>query len=242
MTGAKFNILLLEDNLVASNFLITTLSRELPEVKFVPAISIKEASEKVAAQAFDLFILDIQLPDGNSIDFLDALQKEHVSIPRAIFMTASKVPEFRQRAQTAGAVRFFEKPVKSKEFAIVISDILAQRPAPENQDNAFEGLLSCLTPIDLVQLKCLSQARMGLEFFTRQGARGSVYFRDGQVVHAVTGLETGEDAFCKIMSWKSGKISEIPLPTALPRSIHSNWTDLIINAAHKLDETSHSNT
>ncbi len=237
MTGSKFNILLLEDNLVASNFLITTLSRELPEVKFVPAISIKEANEKVSAQAFDLFILDIQLPDGNSIDFLDALQKEHVAIPRAIFMTASKVPEFRQRAQTAGAVRFFEKPVKSKEFAIVISDILSQQPAPEKQDNAFEGLLSCLTPIDLVQLKCLSQARMGLEFFTKQGARGSVYFRDGQVVHAVTGLETGEDAFCKIMSWKSGKISELPLPTALPRSIHSNWTDLIINAAHKLDET-----
>jgi len=237
MSGHKFNILFLEDNLVASNFLITTLSRELPDVKFVPAITIKEANQKVAEQPFDLFILDIQLPDGNSIDFLDALQKEHVSIPRAIFMTASKVPEFRQRAHNAGAVRFFEKPVKSKEFAVVVRDILALQPEPEQKPNAFEGLLSCLTPIDLVQLKCLSQAKMGLEFFTREGVRGVVYFRDGQVVHAATGNLTGEEAFCRIMTWKSGKISELPLPTALPRSIQNNWMDLVINAAHKLDES-----
>lgn len=237
MPGHKFNILFLEDNLVASNFLITTLSRELPDVKFVPAITIKEANQKVAEQPFDLFILDIQLPDGNSIDFLDALQKEHVSIPRAIFMTASKVPEFRQRAHNAGAVRFFEKPVKSKEFAVVVRDILALQSEPEQKPNAFEGLLSCLTPIDLVQLKCLSQAKMGLEFFTREGVRGVVYFRDGQVVHAATGNLTGEEAFCRIMTWKSGKISELPLPTALPRSIQNNWMDLVINAAHKLDES-----
>ncbi|MGV3755183.1 MAG: response regulator [Verrucomicrobiota bacterium] len=236
MPGHKFNILFLEDNLVSLNFLITTLARELPDVKFVPAISIKEASQKVAEQPFDLFILDIQLPDGNSIDFLDALQKEHVSIPRAIFMTASKVPEFRQRAQNAGAVRFFEKPVKPKEFAVVVRDILALQPEPELKPNAFEGLLSCLTPIDLVQLKCLSHAKMGLEFFTKEGVRGVVYFREGQVVHAATGNLTGEDAFCRIMTWKSGKISELPLPTALPQTIKANWNDLVINAAHLMDQ------
>lgn len=238
MSAQKFNILFLEDNLVASNFLIATLSRELPEVKFVPAISIKEATQKVAEQPFDLFILDIQLPDGNGIDFLTSLQREHVTIPRAIFMTASKVPEFRQRAQSAGAVRFFEKPVKSKDFAIVVRDILAQQPVDDVKTNAFEGVLSCLTPIDLVQLKCLSQAKIGLEFFTsKEGKRGTVYFRDGQVVHAVTGNLTGEDAFCEIMSWKSGKITEVPLPTALPKTVQSNWMDLVMNAAHKLDES-----
>ncbi|HEY1170486.1 MAG TPA: response regulator [Verrucomicrobiae bacterium] len=237
MPGHKFNILFLEDNLVASNFLITTLSRELPDVKFVPAISIKEATQKVAEQSFDLFILDIQLPDGNSIDFLTGLQKEHVSIPRAIFMTASKVPEFRQRAQNAGAVRFFEKPVKSKEFAVVIKDILSLQPESEKQNVAFEGLLSCLTPIDLVQLKCLSQAKMGLEFFNKEGVRGTVYFRDGQVIHATTGNLNGEDAFCQIMTWKSGKITEVPLPTALARTIQTGWNDLVMHAALKMDET-----
>jgi CheY-like chemotaxis protein len=236
MPGHKFNILFLEDNLVASNFLITTLTRELPDVRFVPAITIKEATQKVAEQPFDLFILDIQLPDGNSIDFLTGLQKEHGTIPRAIFMTASKVPEFRQQAQNAGAIRFFEKPVKSKEFAVVVRDVLALQPEPEQKPNAFEGLLSCLTPIDLVQLKCLSHAKIGLEFFTKEGVRGHVFFRDGQVVHAATGNLTGEDAFCKIMTWKSGKIAELPLPTALPQTIKSNWNDLVIFAAHKMDE------
>jgi len=236
MAGHRFNILFMEDDLITSNFVINTLTRDLPEVKIIPVISLKEAHKKVSEQPFDLFIFDIQLPDGNGIDFLNQLQQEHINVPRTIFMTASKVPEFRQRAQSSGAIRFFEKPVKVKEFAALIRDLLAQQPLPEKQDMAFEGMLSCLTPIDLVQLKCLSLAKVGLEFFTREGVRGVVFFRDGQVVHAATGSMTGEDAFCHIMAWKGGKIGEIPLPNLVPKSIQSNWSDLVMRAALGMDE------
>lgn len=236
MSGRQFNILFLEDDLITSNFVVKTLQRDLPNVKISPAISIKEAHKKVSENPFDLFILDIQLPDGNGIDFLNQLQQEHINVPRTVFMTASQVPEFRQRAQSSGAIHFFEKPVRVKEFAELIRDLLAQQPLQENQEAAFEGMLSSLTPIDLVQLKCLSMASVGLEFCTKEGARGVVFFRDGQVIHAATGSLSGEDAFCHIMSWKSGKITELPLPNLAPKTIQSKWADLVMVAALSLDE------
>lgn len=236
MPDKKYNILFLEDNLVSSHLVMTTLSRELPDVKFTSAITIKEARQKIAAQPFDLFILDIQLPDGNSIDLLSDLKREHVSLPRAIFMTASKLPEYRQRAESAGAVRFFEKPFKMKDFARLIRELLTQAPIPDSSELAFEGSLSSLTPMDLVQLKCLSMATIGLSFTTKDKKTGFVYFRNGLVFHAACGELTGEPAFCRIMSWKGGKIGEVPLPADLPRTITSSWTDLLMHAVQQIDE------
>ncbi len=236
MSDKKYNILFLEDNLVSSHLVVTTLSRELPEVKFITAITIKEARQKIAAQKFDLFILDIQLPDGNSIDFLTELKREHVSLPRAIFMTASKLPELRQRAQSAGAVRFFEKPFKMKDFARLIRELLNEAPVAQTSELAFEGSLSSLTPMDLVQLKCLSMATIGLQFTTPTGNTGVVYFRNGLVFHSTCGDLTGEAAFCRILSWKGGKIGEVPVTPELPRTITANWTDLLMRAAQMIDE------
>lgn len=236
MSGPKFSILFLEDNLVSSHLIVTTLSRELPEVKFITAITIKEARQKIAAQKFDLFVLDIQLPDGNSIDFVTELKRENVSLPRAVFMTASKLPDLRQRAQSVGAVRFFEKPFKIKDFARLIRELLNEAPPAQTSELAFEGSLSSLTPMDLVQLKCLSMATIGLQFTTPEGKSGSVFFRNGQVIHALCGDLAGEAAFCRILSWKGGKIGEVPVTADLPRSITASWTDLLLRAAQMMDE------
>ncbi|HSH93652.1 MAG TPA: response regulator, partial [Roseimicrobium sp.] len=225
----------LEDNLVSSNLVVSTLRRDLPKVTFTPAINLKEATEHVCNRHFDLFILDINLPDGNSIDFLYELQQSQPeTTPRAIFMTASKLPEYRRRAEAMGAVQFLEKPVRMKDLVQLVEQLLSQpirRP-----DAFFEGTLSCLTPIDLVQLKCLSQAAVGLRFTQGNGVSGTVYFHGGNVVHAETGGQFGEAAFTKIVGWKSGKVEEVsPFGSRTP-TITLPWTALLMNAAHALDE------
>lgn len=55
-----------------------------------------------------LVLLDISLPAGDGFSVAQRIQK-HVRIPM-IFLTASKCPEFRERARALGAVGFFEKP------------------------------------------------------------------------------------------------------------------------------------
>ncbi len=233
MATKKFHVLFLEDNVVSSTVILATLSKELPEVQFVQALNIAEATQHIQKRAFDLYILDIQLPDGNGIDFLCEVQKLH-PVSSAIFMTATPLPEYRRKAEQLGAIRFFEKPLKIRFFSKVVFDLLLTRPQPQ-AESYFKGTLSCLTPMDLVQLKCLSRSNMGLKFSVPEGGSGFIYFRDGEVIHAETGSLKGEEAFCQIMCWKRGEVSETQLANHTT-SITSSWSGLLIKAAQLVDE------
>ncbi|MBI3880541.1 MAG: response regulator [Verrucomicrobia bacterium] len=235
MAEKRFNILFLEDNVLSSHLTVSALARELPEAKFHTAASVGKAESLVAAQDFDLFVLDVVLPDGNGIDFLSGLKRESQPAPRAIFMTANALPEYRRKAEKSGAVRFFEKPVKIKEFAEVIREVLGAVVDKEGRAS-FEGLLTALTPMDLVQLKCLAASATGIEFTAGTDRRGTVYFQNGNVVHAAVGELQGEAAFFEIMGWKRGRLREVALPDKTPLTILSPWADLVMRAAQHMDE------
>ena len=61
----------------------------------------------------DLVVLDISLPAGDGFTVAERIQT-HIPTPtRIIFLTASKRPDFRQRAEQLGAAAFFEKPYEA---------------------------------------------------------------------------------------------------------------------------------
>lgn len=68
----------------------------------------------------DLVLLDISMPAGNGFAVAEQIQTViPVAIP-IIFLTASKEPEFRQRASDLGAAAFFEKPYDSEKLLATI--------------------------------------------------------------------------------------------------------------------------
>src|SRR5436853_5504885 len=62
-----------------------------------------------------LVLLDISLAAGDGFTVAERIQSNIPTPIPMIFLTASKRPEFRQRAQRLGAVGFFEKPFRSEE-------------------------------------------------------------------------------------------------------------------------------
>jgi DNA-binding response OmpR family regulator len=68
----------------------------------------------------DAVVLDISLPEGDGFDVARSIQAEIATFTPLIFLTASKRPEFRQRAEQLGAVAFFEKPYESKMLLAAI--------------------------------------------------------------------------------------------------------------------------
>lgn len=67
-----------------------------------------------AASNPDLVLLDISLPAGDGFSVAQRIQT-HVPVPiPMIFLTASKRPEFRERAGELGAIAFFEKPFEAE--------------------------------------------------------------------------------------------------------------------------------
>ena len=69
----------------------------------------------------DLVLLDISLAAGNGFTVAERIQS-HIPTPiPIIFLTASKRPEFRQKAQGLGAVGFFEKPFEANALLTAIN-------------------------------------------------------------------------------------------------------------------------
>jgi DNA-binding response OmpR family regulator len=77
----------------------------------------------------DLVVLDISLPQGSGFEVAERLQKLLRPAIPVIFLTASKQPGLRERAQNLGAVGFFEKPYDATELFAAIGKATGHVPA-----------------------------------------------------------------------------------------------------------------
>ncbi len=78
----------------------------------------------------DLIILDISMPAGDGFIVAERLRTivQTMSIP-FIFLTASKQPGLRERAQDVGAVDFLEKPYDAAKLVATVKKALSAVPA-----------------------------------------------------------------------------------------------------------------
>jgi FixJ family two-component response regulator len=68
-------------------------------------------------------ITDIQLPGMSGLDLQERLRAEGHRLP-VIFVTAFPQPKYRQRAEAAGALAFFEKPFDGLQLIERIAEAL----------------------------------------------------------------------------------------------------------------------
>jgi hypothetical protein len=66
------------------------------------------------------------------------------------------------------------------------------------------------------------------------GQRGSVFFKDGEVVHAETDNLTGEEAFYDILSWEVGIFECDTVPEQI-ETIRENWDFLLMESMRRID-------
>jgi DNA-binding response OmpR family regulator len=108
----KRQILIVEDDPKIARALAVRLEAAgyQPRVAHDGVSGIKSA----VTQRPDLVLLDISLPAGNGFVVAESIQA-HIPEPiPMIFLTASKRPEFRERARELGATDFFEKPFEAE--------------------------------------------------------------------------------------------------------------------------------
>jgi DNA-binding response OmpR family regulator len=72
----------------------------------------------------DLVLLDICLPVGNGFTLSEKIQTLLPAPTPIIFITASKQPGFRQKADELGAAGYFEKPYEAEELLAAIQNAL----------------------------------------------------------------------------------------------------------------------
>ena len=108
-------ILVLEDNIDNAEL----IAKSLRKYEIVRATSVAEAQNLIAQQTFDLFIIDINLPDGNGFDFCSelSLQSKFEATPKIILSGLSETKDKVYGFQ-CGAEDYINKPFAVEELRV----------------------------------------------------------------------------------------------------------------------------
>lgn len=101
------------------------------------AKSVKEAKEELAKKTFDLLILDVDLPDGNGIEFCSSLQATHAHIA-VFFLTGHTDLSEKVMGFSAGADDYITKPFFPLELRARLESRLRKNKQQEIQSDNFK--------------------------------------------------------------------------------------------------------
>ncbi|MET0067725.1 MAG: ATP-binding protein [Candidatus Thiodiazotropha sp.] len=120
----SLRVLVVDDNLINRMILTGYLSkRSIPHEQ---ASNGREALQWLREDAFDLVLLDIQMPDMSGIEVAAQLQREDTPVPLLIAVTAHAFPEQRRAILEAGFTDLLIKPVEAHELSKVMRQAYRQ--------------------------------------------------------------------------------------------------------------------
>ncbi len=127
MTAKK--VLIVDDEADICELIEITLMRM--DIASQSALNLTDAKSLLASEHFDLCLTDMRLPDGNGIELVEHVQKNHSDLPIAV-ITAHGNMESAVKALKAGAFDFVSKPV---DIQILRNLVSAATTLPEKAEN-----------------------------------------------------------------------------------------------------------
>jgi DNA-binding response OmpR family regulator len=127
-------ILLLEDDRILAESLQEYLAAEGYEVT-IAGLG-EEVYEKTFDEAYDLYILDINVPDINGFEVLRALKEAEDETP-AIYISAMTDVASMTKGFDLGAVDYIKKPFDPEELLLRIRHRIGQGTSPVTMETGF---------------------------------------------------------------------------------------------------------
>jgi len=152
----KANVLLIDDEpsiqfgfqkyLTKVGYTLTTVS------------SLSEAKEAVSSERFDAFLLDMKLPDGNGMDWMQEIRPNHPDVAIVLITGHGDIP-LAVEAMRRGADHFLTKPVNMAELDVFLKKSL-ELGALRRKDAASKRLRKSVEPFfgESPVMKCGSSA------------------------------------------------------------------------------------
>jgi hypothetical protein len=114
-------------------------------------------------------------------------------------------------------------------------DIEEKQDVEPGAEVGFRGVMRRVGLEDLIQLECMNCKSTMLEI-SNQKLRGRIYIERGEIIHADADGLTGEPALQKLLALRGGEFSLKALQHPERRTIHSQWMQLLMEAAQLRDE------
>jgi len=227
----RHRILLLDDDpdLLATYGEILKQLPSSPEVH--TATSGARALKLLESHEFRLLITDLKMPKMDGLQVLSIVRRRHPEL-RTVVLTSMVDEQFRSRVYALGVDLYWQKPSSEQEidsFRECIESLLDR-----DMRAGFRGVQS-KSLVDIVQLECLAQSSSVLRI-TNGPLIGKLWIGDGQLVDAETDDARGEEAFRKILAWKTGSFETLPAEPNRAQTIFKSYNALLLETAQALDE------
>jgi CheY-like chemotaxis protein len=202
-----------------------------PEIHTVTTGS--RALALLESEPFTVLISDLKMPKMDGLQVLSIVQRKFPQL-RTVVLTSVLDEQFRSRAYALGVDLFWIKPsteAETKQFLDCLESLISRE-----QSGGFRGVQS-KSLVDIIQLESLSQSSCSLKI-TNGPHVGQIWLINGEPVDAVVNDLYGEEAFQRILSWKTGTFETLPAEPSRPRTIMKSSHALLLEAAQTLDEQS----
>ena len=237
MTNAPRKVLLVDDDRQFLQVLGETMaSWSQGNWQIFTASSLTECFSLLQKHAMELAVLDIQMPIVDGVQFLALLQRKFPQMRKVILTGSTSNEQIRLNCLAGGADLFLEKPASSDGLQNILAafqELLHWEPEQEG----FRGVLRRVGLHDVIQMECLSRHSLILDVSAGLG-RGQIYIRDGNIIHAQIGEQTGQAAFNSILALKGGEFSFRPFAEPPAVTIEGSWEFLVMEASRQSDEQS----
>ena len=222
-------ILIVDDEEDITWTLSKRLSKDNDKFEVLCANSGRDALGILNKVPVDMVITDVRMPEVSGLELLLQIRDRFPST-KVIIMTAYGSSDIQLEANSRGCFQYIEKPFEIGDLRDIILEGI-------KEESGFKGSVSNFQLSDIIQLNCLGRLTISLNV-VHANERGTVYFRDGNIIHAETGLLVGETAFHHMMQWKGGEFS-VNREWSIPQeTIFSSWQSLLLESLRQVDEKS----
>jgi DNA-binding response OmpR family regulator len=238
---SNVKILLVDDNPMVLGMLRDALT---PMAKISTAGDGADALLKAVDEPPDLLVSDYRMPGMDGRQLVDKLKSRSSTAGISVILLATRA-DIAEKLSTLehGADDFVEKPFFLKEATQKIKRLIDKialekmsKSSSSSGDGVVRGSLAQMNVIDLVQ--SLEMGRKScLLTLTNEKEKCEMYFKDGQVPHAVYGSLKGDQAVFKVLRWTGGNFEINFDGKTRQQSTTLNTQGLLMEGLRLLDES-----
>jgi CheY-like chemotaxis protein len=220
-----FRVLVVDDDISFAR----TIGGDLQHQGFAVEISTSadDALHKMQREMFDVLLTDLRLGDSSGMSLLAAV-RDASPHTRAVLMSGYATARDYERAVELGAVRVLTKPFTPADLMQCIRQAV-------DCGSGFHGSVHGLSLVDLLQM--YKFGRRSVKIAVAGRSLGTLYMREGELVHAEHDGHTGEDAVASILAMPEGTVGTSVMPPAVPHTIERDFQTVLLSALHAIDET-----
>ena len=218
----KKSVILVEGNASDAWYLCECLTRAGHSVTHMT--SPLYALEVLDSRDFDVAILDVAAIRHEDIDLIRLLRAKP-SRPIVIVVADFDSVLLKTRVISRGADHFLGKPVDIQELHDLIFP-----------PQSFMGHLQGFDLLEYLQFIMLSGKKTIVEVQSKRGEACRLFFRSGNIVHAICADTNGEEAFFHCVYFQGGTLTNLPWVNPDQESMKTSGEYLLMEAARRRDE------